>query len=66
LQPFEHRLVGLKVANNGKFIMTCDVKNQLSLWDLKGDLLTTIDTRHGDTLSATVSLDDRFVVTTGQ
>ncbi|KAF2353611.1 WD40 repeat [Trinorchestia longiramus] len=64
-KPFPEPLVGLSVATGGQFIMTCDVKNQLCLWDLKGELLTSVDTKQGHSLSATVSLDGRFIATSG-
>ncbi|KAG7174994.1 Transducin beta-like protein 2-like [Homarus americanus] len=58
-------ILAMEVAVSGKFIMTCNNKNQLLIWSLKGDILETIDTRHGDTYSATLSPCGRFIATTG-
>ena len=58
-------ILSLGIAVNGKFIMTCDSKNQLMIWDLHGGILETIDTRHGDTYSASLSSCGRFIATTG-
>uniref|UniRef100_A0A2P2I2E0 Transducin beta-like protein 2 n=1 Tax=Hirondellea gigas TaxID=1518452 RepID=A0A2P2I2E0_9CRUS len=65
-KPFPDHLVGLEVAGNGKFIMTCaGASNLLSLWDLHGNLLGSVDTKQGHTLHAVVSIDDRFIATSG-
>ncbi|XP_018016126.1 transducin beta-like protein 2 [Hyalella azteca] len=64
-KPITESLVGLSVAPGGQFIMTCEVTNILSLWDLRGELLTSIDTKQGHSLSATLSLDGRFIATSG-
>ncbi|XP_045615048.1 transducin beta-like protein 2 isoform X4 [Procambarus clarkii] len=64
-QNEEADVIALDVAVSGKFIMTCNNKNQLVIWSLRGDILETVDTHHGDTYSATLSPCGRFVATTG-
>ena len=58
-------ILSLGIAVSGKFIMTCDSKNRLVIWDLHGEIYETIDTRHGDTYSATLSHCGRYIGTTG-
>ncbi|KAK4321121.1 hypothetical protein Pmani_008066 [Petrolisthes manimaculis] len=61
----EADLVALDMALNGKYIMTCNNKNQLVIWNLHGEILECVDTRHGDTYSARLSPCGRYVATTG-
>ncbi|KAG0711226.1 Transducin beta-like protein 2 [Chionoecetes opilio] len=61
----EADVIALDVAVTGKFIMTCNNKNQLVIWSLRGEVMEMVDTRHGDTYSATLSPCGRFVATTG-
>ncbi|XP_076040326.1 transducin beta-like protein 2 isoform X2 [Oratosquilla oratoria] len=58
-------VLSMGFAVTGKYIMTCSSTNQLVIWDLRGEILETIDVRHGDTYSATISPCGRFVATTG-
>ncbi|XP_071538410.1 transducin beta-like protein 2 isoform X3 [Panulirus ornatus] len=58
-------IISMDVAVSGKFIMTCNDKNQLIIWSLRGEIMEAIDTRHGDTYSATLSPCGRFIATTG-
>lgn len=66
LQQFTEETVGLGIAVNGKFIMSCSAANQLVLWDLKGSVLATVDTCLLNTFRAKVSPCGRFVVASGQ
>ncbi|XP_063847859.1 LOW QUALITY PROTEIN: uncharacterized protein LOC135092965 [Scylla paramamosain] len=61
----EADVIALDVAVTGKFIMSCNNKNQLIIWSLRGEVMEMVDTRHGDTYSATLSPCGRFVATTG-
>ncbi|KAK7066221.1 Transducin beta-like protein 2 [Halocaridina rubra] len=58
-------VIALDVDINGKFIMTCNNKNELIIWNLRGEILQNVDPRHGDTYSATLSPCGRFIATTG-
>ncbi|XP_045128986.1 transducin beta-like protein 2 [Portunus trituberculatus] len=61
----EADVIALDMAVTGKFIMSCNNKNQLIIWSLRGEVMEMVDTRHGDTYSATLSPCGRFVATTG-
>ncbi|XP_042866984.1 transducin beta-like protein 2 isoform X2 [Penaeus japonicus] len=58
-------IIAFDVAVTGNIIMTCNNKNQLVIRNFKGEVLETVDTRHGDTYSATLSPCGRFIATTG-
>ena len=58
-------VIALDVDMSGRFIMTCNNKNELILWNLRGEILQKLDPRHGDTYSATLSPCGRFIATTG-
>lgn len=58
-------IVGMGIATNGKFIMTCSNKTDLVLWDLKGEKLATVDTFLMSTTCAKISPCGRFVVASG-
>lgn len=55
----------MDIACNGRFIMTCSNTTQLLLWDLKGQLLSTLDTYLMSTHRARISPCGRFVVASG-
>ncbi|CAG0886288.1 unnamed protein product [Darwinula stevensoni] len=57
--------VGLGIACDGKYIMTCSNRNDLVIWDLKGEVLAQQDTHQVDTYSALISPCGRFVATSG-
>ncbi|XP_018570810.1 transducin beta-like protein 2 isoform X3 [Anoplophora glabripennis] len=61
----ETDVIGMGIASNGRFIMTCSNKTDLVLWDLKGQKLTQIDTYLMNTTCAKISPCGRFVVATG-
>lgn len=59
-------IITFDVAVTGNIIMTCNSKNQIVIWNFKGEVLEQFDTRHGDTYSATLSPCGRFIATTGK
>lgn len=61
----EDDVVGLGIACNGKYIMSCSEKNDLILWDLKGEQLAKVDTYLMTTICARISPCARFVVASG-
>ncbi|XP_011307623.1 transducin beta-like protein 2 isoform X2 [Fopius arisanus] len=58
-------IVGMDIACNGRFIMTCSKKNDLIIWDLKGEIIATVDTYLGSTYAAKISPCGRFVAASG-
>ncbi|KAF7990387.1 hypothetical protein HCN44_000192 [Aphidius gifuensis] len=48
-------IIGMDIACNGRFIMTCGKSNDLIIWDLKGEVLAKIDTILGSTHRAKIS-----------
>ncbi|KAJ8922903.1 hypothetical protein NQ315_001445 [Exocentrus adspersus] len=61
----ETDIIGMGIASNGRFIMTCSNKTDLVLWDLKGQKLGEIDTYLINTVCAKISPCGRFIVATG-
>jgi WD40 repeat protein len=61
----EEDAIGLDIACNGRFIITCSKKNDVIIWDLKGQILSTIDTYLGSTHKAKISPCGRFVAASG-
>ncbi|KAJ8679511.1 hypothetical protein QAD02_015298 [Eretmocerus hayati] len=61
----EEDVVGLDIACNGRFIITCSKLNDLVLWDLKGQIITNVDTYLGTTHRARISPCGRFVAASG-
>ncbi|XP_066153049.1 transducin beta-like protein 2 [Euwallacea fornicatus] len=61
----ETDVIGMDIASNGKFIMTCSNKTDLVIWDLKGDQLAKVDTFLMSTTCAKISPCGRFVVASG-
>lgn len=58
-------VVGLGIACNGKYMMSCSEKNDLIIWDLKGEQLAKADTYLMTTICAKISPCARFVVASG-
>lgn len=58
-------IIGLGMSATGKFIMTCSDKTQLIIWDIKGEVLSSLDTYHMSTYCAKISPCGRFVATSG-
>ncbi|KAF2895535.1 hypothetical protein ILUMI_10640 [Ignelater luminosus] len=61
----EEDAVGLGIACNGKFIMTCSNKTDLVVWDLRGQQLARVDTYLMSTACAKISPCGRFIVASG-
>ena len=58
-------VVGLDIACNGNFILTCSKANDLVIWDLKGQILASVDTILHTTHKARVSPCGRFAAASG-
>lgn len=65
--PKQHHedAIDLDIACNGRFIVTCSKVNDLVVWDLKGQILSTVDTVLGSTHRARISPCGRFVAASG-
>jgi len=61
----EEDVIGLGIACNGKFIMTCSNKTDLVVWDLRGQQLARVDTYLMSTVCAKISPCGRFIVASG-
>ncbi|KAJ8965115.1 hypothetical protein NQ314_004340 [Rhamnusium bicolor] len=61
----ETDVIGMGIASNGRYIMTCSNKTDMVIWDLKGQKLAQIDTYLMNTTCAKISPCGRFVVATG-
>ncbi|KAL3272907.1 hypothetical protein HHI36_014366, partial [Cryptolaemus montrouzieri] len=61
----KEEVVGMAIACNGKFIMTCSKENDLILWDLKGQVLAKVDTCLLNTFCAKISPCGTFVIASG-
>ncbi|CAL7940479.1 unnamed protein product [Xylocopa violacea] len=55
----------MDIASTGKYIITCSKTNDLVIWDLKGQILTTVELHLGSTYRARISPCGRFVGTSG-
>lgn len=55
----------MDIACTGKYIMTCSKTNDLIIWDLKGQILATIELYLGSTYRARISPCGRFVAASG-
>lgn len=58
-------IINIGIASNGKFIMTCHRDTTVKIWDIKGELLHTIDTHQMNNSHGIVSPCGRFVATAG-
>lgn len=63
----EHKqeIINAGIASNGRFIMSASADNCLIIWDLRGSVLKTIDTKQSNIHCAAVSTCGRFVATSG-
>jgi WD40 repeat protein len=62
----ETDVVGMGIASNGKYIISCSNKTDLVVWDLKGQILAQVDTYLMSTTCAKISPCGRFVVASGE
>ena len=65
LQAHETDVIGMGIAGNGKYIMSCSNKTDLVVWDLKGQKLAQVDTYLMTTTCAKISPCGRFIVASG-
>lgn len=65
--PTVHKadIINIGIACNGHFIMSCSSDTSIVIWDLKGQVLATIDTLHINNYYACVSPCGRFVASSG-
>lgn len=58
-------VVGMGIAATGQYVMSCSDKTTLIIWNLKGEVLSQLDTYHMNTYCAKVSPCGRFVASSG-
>ncbi|XP_013777302.1 transducin beta-like protein 2 [Limulus polyphemus] len=58
-------IINIGISCNGRFIMTCSSDTLMVIWDLKGEVLTSIDTHHVNNYWGCVSPCGRFVASSG-
>ncbi|CAL1531957.1 unnamed protein product [Lymnaea stagnalis] len=58
-------IIGVGIASSGRFIMSCSGDTTIIIWDLKGEVLSTIDTRQMSNSCGKVSPCGRFVASSG-
>ncbi|XP_015914722.1 transducin beta-like protein 2 [Parasteatoda tepidariorum] len=65
--PTAHKvdIINIGIACNGHFIMSCSSDTTINIWDLKGQILATVDTLHISNYYACVSPCGRFVASSG-
>ncbi|XP_008196781.2 transducin beta-like protein 2 isoform X4 [Tribolium castaneum] len=61
----ETDVIGMGIASNGRYIMSCSNKTDLVIWDLKGQILAQTDTYLMTTTCAKISPCGKFVVASG-
>ncbi|GFS56585.1 transducin beta-like protein 2 [Nephila pilipes] len=65
--PTAHKadIINIGIACNGHFIMSCSSDTSIIVWDLKGQILATVDTLHINNYYACVSPCGRFIASSG-
>lgn len=65
--PSKHKvdIIGVGISSSGKWIMTCSGDTTILIWDLKGEILATIDTHQVNNSQGKVSPCGRFVASSG-
>ncbi|BFZ18412.1 hypothetical protein BsWGS_21451 [Bradybaena similaris] len=58
-------IIGVGISSSGRFIMTCHSDTTILIWDLKGEVLATIDTHQMTNSCGKVSPCGRFVASSG-
>ncbi|KFM56868.1 Transducin beta-like protein 2, partial [Stegodyphus mimosarum] len=58
-------IINIGIACNGHFIMSCSSDTTIIVWDLKGQILATVDTLHINNYYACVSPCGRFIASSG-
>ncbi|KAF5270605.1 hypothetical protein FQA39_LY01343 [Lamprigera yunnana] len=62
---YDDDVVGMNIANNGKFIITCSNKTDLVVWDLRGQQLARLDTYLMNTYCAKITFCGKYIVASG-
>ncbi|XP_032242347.2 transducin beta-like protein 2 isoform X2 [Nematostella vectensis] len=65
--PVRHKaeIINIAVASNGKYIMSCSKDTTIIIWDLKGEVLATLDTLQINNSFSALSPCGRFVASAG-
>ncbi|XP_023232960.1 transducin beta-like protein 2 isoform X2 [Centruroides sculpturatus] len=65
--PKKHKsdIINIGIACTGQYMMSCSKDTTIIIWDLKGEVLATIDTLHINNYYACVSYCGRFVASSG-
>ncbi|XP_038615087.1 transducin beta-like protein 2 isoform X2 [Tachyglossus aculeatus] len=65
--PKKHKapIINIAIAETGKFIMTASSDTTILIWNLKGEVLATINTTQMNNAHATISPCSRFVAACG-
>ncbi|XP_068750616.1 transducin beta-like protein 2 isoform X2 [Montipora capricornis] len=65
--PVKHaaEIINIAVASNGKFILSCSRDTTIILWNLKGEVLSIIDTHQMTNRFASISPCGKFVASAG-
>jgi transducin beta-like protein 2 len=65
--PQEHKeeIINIGISCDAKYIMTCSKDTIIKIWNLKGEILGTIDTRLGNNSFGCISNCGRFVAACG-
>ncbi|EAT37035.1 AAEL010937-PA [Aedes aegypti] len=58
-------IVGFGIAPDGKYLMTCSNKTDLTVWDVRGNVLEKIDTFLMSTYNAKISPCGKFIAACG-
>uniref|UniRef100_A0A0B6ZZF9 Uncharacterized protein n=1 Tax=Arion vulgaris TaxID=1028688 RepID=A0A0B6ZZF9_9EUPU len=58
-------IIGVGISSSGRFIMTCHTDTTILIWDLKGEVLSSIDTHQMTNSCGKVSPCGRFVASSG-
>ncbi|KAK3739311.1 hypothetical protein QZH41_017882 [Actinostola sp. cb2023] len=65
--PVKHKaeIINIAIASSGKYIMSCSKDTTIIIWDLKGDVLATLDTLQMQNTFCSLSPCGRFVASAG-
>ncbi|XP_020894686.1 transducin beta-like protein 2 isoform X2 [Exaiptasia diaphana] len=65
--PVRHKteIINIAIAANGKYIMSCSRDTTIILWDLKGEVLATLDTLQMQNTFCSLSPCGKFVASAG-
>lgn len=65
--PKHHKddIIGIDIASNGRYIISCSKLNDLIILDLKGQILSHVETFLGTTHKVRISPCSRFIAASG-